>query len=158
MDDRAIMQAIRDRCVADTGLTALVPAASIDVEMGAPDQGAKFPSIVIAHVSTTRNPDEGFRFDSSIVEWRFSIFGTLAGGLDTLYQVRNRLYGNATQLATRVPAFGFHRHRLVLPTATATGFACDECEYVQSLRAHDEDIYTLIEQYSVRVQRTAPTS
>lgn len=160
MNQTALLQAIRDRVLSDitvlSGSFGLATTAIVS-ESGTPDQGGAFPLVVITPVALTISPDEGFAHDMSVFEWRFDSFGKRDEGFAKVYGIQGRLYGNYS-LVSNGPTFGLHRHRLVLPTATAAGWVCDECQFIQCTPLHDEDVLHYSDLYRVRIQRTRPAS
>lgn len=145
-----------------TGDATLVAAVQGFFNVVAPPNLVSFaasgrPYVVFSIAAS--NHDDAFSVDIVEHTIRFSIIANGRSGLSVPAAIIKRIYGDAMKQVTRVPSYGLHRHKLVIPTAgEASEWAGGYIQHVDSAQDHTTDIYHFIETFRVMTSLAAPTS
>lgn len=109
------------------------------------------PYVVIVVSGTTAN--NGLDSDGFEANVDIHVVSDTLRGMDVPLQIIDRVYGDATMQASKVPTFGLHRHLLVLTTSSYTAGIV---EFVDSETAHDEERLHFIVGFRVFYARQKP--
>ncbi len=107
---------------------------------------------------------DGFTHDLQEIYFRFHVWYHFTRNKDAAITaagtICDRLYGNALAVSTRIPTYGFHRHKLVLTITgdTATPWTAGVCYRTGSNEAHENDALHFIETYRVNMARVVAAS
>lgn len=174
MNFTALATAIMQRCLADTGtgglfnttngllyVSTLTPPTKIYLADEVPPtlpidtpSASGWPHVTI-EVGVDSEQRDAFNADAVLERFRVHVWDHRrnGAGVSRCGTIIDRIFGDATLNASRVPTYGLHRHTLVLASGTWTGGVVMRGG---SGNAHEEDIWHFIEEYTVFQERTAP--
>ena len=149
----SLWDAIIDRLVADSTLTAQVPAASMI--FGYNSRGLAMPLISINTVSISTQ--DAFKTATDEVSFDVHLFAEKAGALtaggdvaSNMATALTRIRGDWMDQATRVPSYGLDRYQLTI----TGGCTCTPIERVSGpIEAHEDDTYHWISTFRLFISK-----
>lgn len=145
--------AIVARLASDSTLTGLLAAGAsgITVQLGRTARAQPYIVVVVYDQEDT----DAFDSDGCTVTAEIGIIADIAAGQVTPRAIIERIRGDATTHADRVPTYGLHRYAMTLDDAN---WKAGTCQRIEGSTQHDIDSYTYVETYRLNISRTAPAS
>lgn len=158
MNTYATAEAVQTRLAANASLVALATGGikTVNGPMSGQATGTNAPYIVIMASSANRAQlsqlGDGYEIDIQVTCW-----GVAEASLETLEQMAEKIFGDATLQTTCVPTYGIHRHKLTLNASYANGWTaaqitCDGGEFIVS----DDERFAHRSYYKVGLSRYRP--
>lgn len=158
MNTYATAEAIQTRLAANATLVTLATGGikTVNGPMSGQATGTNAPYIVIM-ASSAQKQQHAQRGDGYEIDIQVTCWGVAEASLETLEQMSEKIFGNATLRADGIPSYGIHRHKLELNASYANGWTasyivCDGGEFIVS----DDERFAHRSYYKVALSRERP--